>query len=460
MQENKKTEDKAAGKREKPVRTREQVLRRRILILALVIAVPLLLFAACQALFVEPELPAHTPAPAPSGDDIEGYIPPATDPKVSGDRKSSHFYTFLVAGLGTGDGGNTDVLMLVSYDVTNQSLNVMNIPRDTMVNVAWDTKKINSVYNGYGGGADGRAALMEKIADLVGFQPDYYVGVEWEAVGKLAEAVDGVEFEVPFDMHYDDPVQDLHIHVNKGLQRLDGEGVMGVLRFRKNNDGSGYREGDIGRIKTQQALLQAVIGELLQIRNLARIGELSQLFFDNVSTDLTVPNLFWLARAAVQGGLKMENVNFVIMPGNYASAAWSRNNRAYNSFVVPSAAALIELVNESFNPYTQPVTSSMLDLMRVNRDGTIAASSGVLRDTRANPAWLAYLASQQEAAQPEETEAPAETPAAESPSPTEGPPPVEDPQPVESTPPAGSEPPAEQSTTGAGHLPAMPVPVH
>ena len=44
-------------------------------------------------------------------------------------------------------------------------------------------------------------------------------------------AIGGVDFEVPVNMNYDDPTQDLHIHISKGMQHLDGEGVMKVLRF-------------------------------------------------------------------------------------------------------------------------------------------------------------------------------------------------------------------------------------
>ena len=73
-------------------------------------------------------------------------------PKVDGARKSQDFYTVLILGRDTGGGGNTDTMLLASYDVTNQKAAVMSIPRDTMVNVSWDVKKINSVYNSWGGG--------------------------------------------------------------------------------------------------------------------------------------------------------------------------------------------------------------------------------------------------------------------------------------------------------------------
>ena len=72
-------------------------------------------------------------------------------------------------GRDTGGGGNTDTVLLAAYDVKNQEMNVMSIPRDTMVNVNWDVKKINSVYNFNGGGDDGIKALYKRSERAGGF---------------------------------------------------------------------------------------------------------------------------------------------------------------------------------------------------------------------------------------------------------------------------------------------------
>ena len=117
-----------------------------------------------------------------------------------------------------------------------------------MVNVSWDIKKINSVYNTYGGGDRGIQALYKEISQLVGFEPDYQVIVEWEAVGEIVDAMGGVWFDVPRNMNYDDPLQNLHIHQRKAIALLTGEDAMEVLRYRhdnrKNGVTLGYPEGD------------------------------------------------------------------------------------------------------------------------------------------------------------------------------------------------------------------------
>ena len=368
-------------KPKKPSRlTRQQKL---LIAVAVVLAIVLIAVVACQSLFVRPDLPDKN-ADADSGTQEEEIDwGEGTRPRSDGERKSQDYYTVLILGRDTGGGGNTDTMLLASYDVTNQKATVMSIPRDTMVNVSWDIKRINSVYNYYGGGDRGIQYLYKEIAQLVGFEPDYQVVVEWDAVGQIVDALGGVWFDVPRNMNYDDPYQDLHIHQEKGYRLLTGDDAMQVLRYRHDNDMRyGYPDGDLGRIKTQQAFLTAMVDQLLQIKNVTKINQFIQVFQNNVETDLSFQNILWFAQQAILGGLSMENVEFVTMPNRTASC-WSRTYHNYQSYVVPSADELLELVNTKLSPYTEVFTLSDLDIMSVNSDGSISSSTGHVEDSRA-----------------------------------------------------------------------------
>ena len=368
-------------KPKKPSRlTRQQKL---LIAVAVVLAIVLIAVVACQSLFVRPDLPEKN-ADADSGTQEEEIDwGEGTRPRSDGERKSQDYYTVLILGRDTGGGGNTDTMLLASYDVTNQKATVMSIPRDTMVNVSWDIKLINSVYNYYGGGDRGIQYLYKEIAQLVGFEPDYQVVVEWDAVGQIVDAMGGVWFDVPRNMNYDDPYQDLHIHQEKGYRLLTGDDAMQVLRYRHDNDMRyGYPDGDLGRIKTQQAFLTAMVDQLLQIKNVTKINQFIQVFQNNVETDLSFQNILWFAQQAILGGLSMENVEFVTMPNRTASC-WSRTYHNYQSYVVPSADELLELVNTKLSPYTEVFTLSDLDIMSVNSDGSISSSTGHVEDSRA-----------------------------------------------------------------------------
>ena len=366
-------------KQKRPSRlTRQQKL---LIAVAAVLAVVLVAVVACQSLFVRPDLPGTGLEDGAETEEIDWGE--GNRPHSGGERKSEDYYTVLILGRDTGGGGNTDTMLLASYDVTNQKATVMSIPRDTMVNVPYDIKRINAVYNYGGGGDEGIQYLYKEISQLVGFEPDYQVVVEWDAVGEIVDAMGGVWFDVPRNMNYDDPYQDLHIHQEKGYRLLSGDDAMQVLRYRHDNDMHyGYPDGDLGRIKTQQAFLSAMVEQLLKVENVPKIRQFIQVFQDNVETDLSFQNILWFAKKAVFGGLSMENVEFVTMPNKNVSA-WSRTYQSYQSYVVPIADELLDLVNNQLSPFTKVFTLSDLDIMSVNSDGSLSSSTGRVEDSRA-----------------------------------------------------------------------------
>ena len=317
-------------------------------------------------------------APAgPTDDELypdDGYT--GDMPTVSGNRREG-VYTFLLVGTDMDD-GNTDTLMVVTYDTKEQDVSIMSIPRDTMINERWDIKKINSVYSRTGS----IDSLAGRIQKLVGFKPDFYVKVELSMFVELVDLVDGVEFDVPQDMNYDDPYQDLHIHLKKGVQTLDGEHAMQLVRFRR------YSEGDIKRVEVQQAFMKALIKKCLSLEHWGKIKAYIDLAMDNVETDLEAGSVVWFA-ANVLGlngtpALNMGDVYTCTLPGDYWGSAWSRDTHMEQSYVTIYPREVVKLVNERFNPYEQQVTTSMLDAMSIRSNGDIASSTGSLRDTQHN----------------------------------------------------------------------------
>ena len=185
-----------------------------------------------------------------------------TDPGSLGVGRREDVYTFLLVGRddGQGGGGNTDTMMVGCYDVKNGTVDVLSIYRDTMVDVPGEIPKINSVYN-----RQGIEGVQKQIKNLIGYTPDYYFVVELDAVAELVDAIGGVDYEVPYNMDYDDPTQDLHIHYKKGMQHLNGEDAVKVLRWRKNNSGESLSVGDVGRVEVQHSFLRALAKEMVSL---------------------------------------------------------------------------------------------------------------------------------------------------------------------------------------------------
>ena len=328
----------------------------------------------------------------------------AVRPILSGARKED-FYTFLLVASDAAS-GSTDTLMVVSYDVKNQKLNLMSIPRDTMVNVSWDLKKINSVYS-----MSGLNGLKKHIGKLIGFVPDYYVMVDVKAFVEIIDLIGGVDFDVPRAMNYDDPEQDLHIHFQPGMQHLDGQQAMEVVRWRKDNrspSGSVAGYDDVGRIQTQQAFLKAALGQALSIRNWTKITGYVEIFKRYVNSDLELGNMLWFARRAMD--LSEDGFTSCTIPGDYYASAWSRTYQSMQSYVTLYPQQVVRLVNESFNPYLAQVSTANLDIMSINADGSVSSSTGYVADSVAAAPPVLPGAREPEAADPNGTAAPENTP--------------------------------------------------
>ena len=185
------------------------------------------------------------------------------------------------------------------------------------------------------------------LSEQLGIPVDYTVEVSLRAFAALVNAIGGVDFYVPLNMDYDDPVQDLSIHFSAGMQHLSGEDALKVVRFRHNNDGTGYGSEDIGRMKTQQDFLRAVAKQTLRPANLTKVSEFARIFQKYVKTDLELGELAWFGQQAFSAGA--DNIQFSTLPGEWKSP-----------YIYLDAQAVLELVNAHLNPYVEDRTAEDL----------------------------------------------------------------------------------------------------
>ena len=136
---------------------------------------------------------------------------------------------------------------------------------------------------------------LNAVNRITGLDIEYYIVVSNNALVELVDAIGGVEFDVPIDMDYDDSSQDLYIHLKKGVQRLNGQQAEWLVRFRKNNNGTSYPyeygDNDIGRMRTQREFLKVVAKQMVQLKNITKIGNYVDIFKENVNTNIDDWNL-------------------------------------------------------------------------------------------------------------------------------------------------------------------------
>ncbi|MBR5236614.1 MAG: LCP family protein [Clostridia bacterium] len=173
-----------------------------------------------------------------------------------------------------------DVIMVVSVDPKMKKVNVLSIPRDTRAQFsAGRYDKINHAM-GY---KNPEEKIISLVRQITGMPIHYYCEVSFEGFRNVIDILGGVEFDVPINMHYDDPVQNLHIHVNKGLQVLNGKDAEGVVRYRAT-----YAAGDLQRISLQQDFLMALFEQKLKPSYISKAPKLIKEIYENVTTNLSV----------------------------------------------------------------------------------------------------------------------------------------------------------------------------
>lgn len=228
--------------------------------------------------------------------------------------------TFLLTGIDSALGGS-DVIMLASLDLETGSVRVLQIPRDTFVNRQGSTShKINAIYSSAaakarktGKSADeaaeaGNRALRAFLETSFGITIDHYISVNTEGLRKIVDAVGGVDLTVPQDLNYDDESQDLHIHLKKGKQHLDGSGAEQFVRYR-----SGYQTADYGRMDAQKIFLSAFFHKIKTEFTLPTLIKLSSACIAYTDSDLSAADLVPLIRAAIQ--VSEENVKMITLKG-------------------------------------------------------------------------------------------------------------------------------------------------
>ncbi|MGB3535226.1 MAG: LCP family protein [Microcoleaceae cyanobacterium] len=200
--------------------------------------------------------------------------------------------------------GRSDTLLLVRFDKTAESINVLSIPRDTEVEIpGFGWGKINEA--NYWGGVKLATEVIQENLNQVPI--DRYIRVSSGAFKELVDLLGGVEVFVPQVMSYIDQTQQLKIDLSPGWQTINGEQADQFVRFR--GDGN----GDIGRVQRQQALLQAVQERLNHPTVLPRLPQIIRVLQKYIDTNLSFEELMTMASF----GLKLEEsqVKMVILPG-------------------------------------------------------------------------------------------------------------------------------------------------
>ena len=179
--------------------------------------------------------------------------------------------------------------------------------------------------------------LMTQMNKLTSFIPNNYTLINLNAFVKIIDLMDNVDFDVPMDIQYSDPSQNLNIDLKAGEQHLDGSQAIQLVRFR-----SGYAMADITRTQVQRDFVKAALTQWVSLKNVLKLPVLVNIMRENVTTDLSVRNMFWVGRTLLRCGVG--DMQTDILPG-------SAKYIGRGSYYVADPDGVAALMKASYSPY-------------------------------------------------------------------------------------------------------------
>lgn len=210
----------------------------------------------------------------------------------------------LILGVDAGDYTNhtknnpnrSDTMMLVHYNPITNRVSMLSLPRDTKTTLKGQTEKLNAAH-----AIGGATFTIATIEALLKVDINYYVQIDYAGFKACIDAIGGVDVTIPRDMNYD--AWKINIHFKKGeVVHMDGAKAEEFVRWRKNNNGGGYAQGDIGRISTQQEFMVKVIQKLKSGSCFLKIPSLMNTVKTYVETNMP-------ANTIVEYALKARSIN-------------------------------------------------------------------------------------------------------------------------------------------------------
>jgi len=320
--------------------------------------------AKLPVLVINPDPEADTPVLILTEEDEEGNIV-----EVYAERNINKI-NFLL--LGIDEHANTDVVMVASFDIEEHTLDIVSIPRDTLVNVSWNLKKVNSIHaymrhqHRNDSEQDEKAMVdtIEHFRDILGFHVDYLVSINMNAFIRVIDAVGPIPFNVPVN------VSEAGVSVPRGQRNLNGREALTVMRSRRS-----YANHAIGRDFTQQEFLQAVAATILANRNNINVTDMVDIFFRNVKTNIPLNLLVGYGTEFLK--MNNDNIRFHMMPGAIDSVG-------AQSYITILVDEWLELVNEFFNPFDEEITVHNTSILTRGADRRLMVTNG---QWQGNSSW-------------------------------------------------------------------------
>ncbi|PAE27332.1 transcriptional regulator LytR [Paenibacillus sp. 7884-2] len=188
--------------------------------------------------------------------------------------KATEKLTILLLGIDSQEGtsGRSDALMVLSLDPTDDSMQLISIPRDTRTTIVGKgtEDKINHAHAF--GGTDMSIATVENLLDI---ELDYYVRMNMDGLSELVDELGTIT--VDNEIAWNDGTNNFNV----GPVDLDGDQTMAFVRMRKQDP-----NGDFGRTSRQRQVIEGIINKGASVGSVTKINSTIDILGNNMATNL------------------------------------------------------------------------------------------------------------------------------------------------------------------------------
>lgn len=302
------------------VKVRKKKLRRRILFVLIPVLIAFLSIVGYGAYL-------YTKADTVMSEsyvEVEREKSPLRDAEID---PSIDNVSVLIMGVDSNDhrdnaeNARTDVLMVATFNKDSKSINIVSIPRDSLVyipEVGYEDKINHAHYFG------GTEATIETIENLLDIPIDYYVKLNFHAFVDVVDALNGITVDVPYEFQESNSMDKRDsIHLFPGVQNVNGEEALALARTRK-------LDNDIERGKRQQEIIKSVIEKATSVNSILNYDDLLVALGDNLVTNMTFSDIKTFISLATSGD-KLEVDTLTLEGADYKPAGvyyWALDHQA------------------------------------------------------------------------------------------------------------------------------------
>ncbi|HFJ9452887.1 MULTISPECIES: LCP family protein [Bacillus] len=195
-----------------------------------------------------------------------------------------------VRGKEYGEAIRTDALLLATFNKDSKTVKLLSIPRDTYTYIPIEKKKdkithahaFGSAKNGKNGGPQASIDAVEKLMNV---PVDYFVKFNFKSFIKIVDDLGGIEVDVPVEFTEQDSNDNAEaIHLEKGVQKLNGEEALALARTR-------HIDSDAMRGQRQQLVIEAILKKLTSVGSVTKVGNIIDDINGQFVTNLTFDDM-------------------------------------------------------------------------------------------------------------------------------------------------------------------------